>query len=84
MDPQGNVVVADCNNGRIRLIDLSGNVTTLAGNGQHGDADGTGGVSGTAEFRCPSGIALDSACNLYVADVDDNRIRKIAFGRLPP
>ena len=85
VDPQGNVVVADWNNDRIRRIDVTGYVTTLAGNGQgSGEADGTGGANGTAEFAGPRGVSIDAACNLYVADDGNNRIRKITFGTPPP
>jgi DNA-binding beta-propeller fold protein YncE len=84
VDPLGNVVVADAIGNRIRLVDQAGNVTTLAGNGQGGDADGVGGADGVAEFATPDGVAVDGACNVYVADKVNNRIRKITFGTGPP
>jgi serine/threonine-protein kinase len=78
-DPSGNLIVADSGGHRIRRVDPAGNVTTLAGNGQAGDADGTGGPSGTAEFNYPDGVAVDGSCNVHVAGDVDNRIRKITF-----
>jgi sugar lactone lactonase YvrE len=77
VDAQGNVYVADTANNRVRKIDSSGNVTTLAGNGTPGYADGTGGPTGTAEFNAPDGVALDTQGNVYVADGSNNRIREI-------
>jgi sugar lactone lactonase YvrE len=79
---QETVCVADRGNNRIRLIttttDSSGlvasAVTTLAGSGVAGFADGTGTA---AQFRSPSGIAADSDRNLYIADEENDRIRKV-------
>lgn len=65
-DPQGNLFVADLNNQRIRKIDTSGVVTTLAGNGT---AVVTNGIGSAAQFYSPYGIAIDSQGNLYVADL---------------
>ncbi|HUB06373.1 MAG TPA: hypothetical protein VMB50_05210 [Myxococcales bacterium] len=73
-DSAGNVYVADTYNNCIRKVDPSGNVTTLAGDGTAGFADGPGNV---AEFDGPWGIAVDDAGVIYVADVDNARIRKV-------
>ena len=77
VDTSGNLYVADFGNNRIRKIDANGNVTTLAGNGIAGFADGTGGPNGTAELDGPIGIAVDAAGNVYVGDELNNRIRKV-------
>ena len=78
VDAAGNVYVGDTYSSRIRKVDPSGNVTTLAGNGTGGYVDGTGGPTGTVEFKGPGGVAVDTAGNVYVADYDNNRIRKIS------
>jgi hypothetical protein len=74
VDSNGNVYVADSANHKIRKITPAGVVTTLAGSGSVGSADGTG-IS--ASFKTPKGVALDSSGNVYVADTDNNKIRKI-------
>jgi sugar lactone lactonase YvrE len=75
VDGAGNVYVADYANHTIRKITSAGVVTTLAGlAGSPGNADGTGSA---ARFNIPSGVAVDSAGNLYVAEFGNSTIRKV-------
>jgi streptogramin lyase len=78
VDSGGNVYVADSLNDTIRKITPAGLVSTLAGlAGVSGSEDGTGGVGGTARFNFPTGVAVDGAGNVYVADNGNNTIRQI-------
>lgn len=72
-DPSGNIYVADSGNNRIRKITSTGVVTTIAG-GPAGFSDNAGVF---ARFNSPQDIAIDVSGNLYVADVNNARIRKI-------
>jgi len=78
VDSRGNAYVADADNHRIRKITPARAVSTLAGGGISGDASGnTDGIGAAARFNYPSGVAVDSSGNAYVADSGNNRIRKI-------
>jgi len=74
VDGAGNVYVADFNNNKVRKVTPGGTVTTLAGAGSAGSADGPGSV---ASFKSPSGVAVDAAGNVYVADTGNSTIRMI-------
>lgn len=75
-DAAGNVYFTDYNNHRIRKIDPSGVVTTIAGTG-FGGFMGDGGPATAAWIRWPKGITLDGAGNIYFADFGNNCVRKI-------
>jgi len=74
LDAAGNVYVSDGVNDLIRKISPNGVVSTLAGSGTSGAIDGTG---TTASFDGPAGLAIDALGNVYVADANNNEIRKI-------
>ena len=78
VDAAGTIYVADTRNQTIRKVTPGGEVTTLAGlAGSRGSADGTGAA---ARFDSPSGVAVDGAGNVYVADLLNHTIRKITPG----
>jgi gliding motility-associated-like protein len=76
-DAQGNIYVGDANNNKIRIISPSGAVNTLAGHS--GDYAYKDGIDTTARFANPSGVSVDASGNVYVADFDNNVVRKIGL-----
>lgn len=76
-DAVGNVYISDTNNHRVRKLATDGTISTVAGNG----SDGYGGDAGpatAAQLSSPNGIALDGSNNLYIADTNNHRVRKVA------
>jgi uncharacterized protein (TIGR03437 family) len=80
VDPAGNLYIADSWNDRIREVS-GGTITTVAGNENNGFS-GDGGPATRAWLNDPQGVAVDSAGNLYIADTDNNRIRKVSGGTI--
>ncbi len=72
----GVLYIADTGNNRVRKI-AGGIITTVAGNGQAGYS-GDGGQATSAKLDTPTGLAVDSSGNLYIADTDNNVVRKVA------
>ena len=77
LDAEGDLFVADTNNNAIRkIVTATGVVTTVAG--QAGAAGSTDGANSQAQFHFPSGVAVDAAGNIYVADTENDTLREIA------
>jgi sugar lactone lactonase YvrE len=80
VDGAGNLYIADTSNFRIREVAAAtGVITTVAGNGTSAYS-GDGGAATSAELQYPSGVAVDSAGNLYIADTSNFRIREMSAG----
>ncbi len=77
VDTFGNIYISDCNNNRIRKINSSGIISTIAGDGTAAFS-GDGGAASAASLFTPSGLALDTMGNLFIADLNNYRIRKVA------
>jgi sugar lactone lactonase YvrE len=76
VDADGNLFIADTYNQRIRKVNASGIITTVAGNGNWGYS-GDGGAATNASLSYPSGVAVDADGNLFIADTYNQRIRKV-------
>jgi DNA-binding beta-propeller fold protein YncE len=74
IDAKGNTYVSDRGNHAIRIVTSNGDIRTLAGNGNEGNADGIGPA---ANFKQPIAVAVDKSGNVYVADRDNHVIRMI-------
>ena len=76
LDAVGNLYITDRNNHRIRKVDPMGNISTVAGTGEFGFS-GDGGPAVEAQLARPYSVAFDAAGNLYIADRNNQRIRKV-------
>jgi sugar lactone lactonase YvrE len=74
--PNGDVVIADTYNGRIRVVNPAGIITTLAGTGQLGFS-GDNGPATHAHLNGPEAVAVDAQGDLFIADAGNNRIREV-------
>jgi hypothetical protein len=93
VDSVGNIYIADPVTHRIRRIAPNGIVTTFAGSGPTGNSgqtaypdsfSGDGGPATQARLNSPSGVAVDAAGNVYIADRNNHRLRKVASGGPDP
>jgi trimeric autotransporter adhesin len=79
IDNGENLYIADADNNRIRKVTPSGIITTIAGNGAFGYS-GDGGPATSAQLGNPTGMGIDSAGNLYIADLNNNAVRLLQPG----
>ena len=82
VDPQGTVYISDPGHNRVRQVSPRGTITTFAGSGVPGSS-GDGARATSAWLTFPMGLAVDAKGNVYIADRDDNRVRKVWKGPLP-
>jgi hypothetical protein len=83
VDALGNIYIADRHNHRVRKIGIDGTITTLAGSGASsfsGGYSGDGAAATNAAMAKPSGVSVDAAGNVYIADTDNQRIRQVSGG----
>jgi len=79
VDAAGNVYIADTQNARIVKVTPAGSASTVAGNGTPGYG-GDGGAATSAQIYTPTGLAVDTKGNLYIADYQNHRIRMVTPG----
>ncbi len=83
VDTSGNLYIADSHNQRIRKVGLDGIITTVAGSGDtgyfNGGFSGDNGPATSALLSQPADVAVDAAGNLYIADEQNDRIRKVGL-----
>jgi len=77
IDASGNIYIADTGNHCIRKVDGSGVINTIAGIGDQDGYSGDGGQATQAELDNPNDVFVDSSGNIYIADTDNHRIRKV-------
>ena len=77
LDAGGNLYFADYSNNRVRQVTPAGIILTVAGNGTAGFS-GDGGLAINAQVTGPTGLAMDVAGNLYIADSGNNRVREVS------
>jgi sugar lactone lactonase YvrE len=76
LDHWGNIFIADTSLNRIRKVDTNGIITTVAGSNVPGFY-GDGGAATNARLNAPAGVALDNLGNIFIADLNNSRIRKV-------
>ncbi|MBI4910135.1 MAG: hypothetical protein HY820_41340 [Acidobacteria bacterium] len=77
VDSRGNLYISGTFDAIIRKVDRTGVISTIAGTGETGFS-GDGGLATSAQLDFPKGVAVDASGNLYIADTDNKRIRKVS------
>ncbi|MGB0889991.1 MAG: hypothetical protein ACPGWS_06870, partial [Solirubrobacterales bacterium] len=75
--PGGVVYIADTNNNRVRMVDTSGQISTIAGGGPSSAQDGDGGAATQARLSQPADVVAASWGDVFIADTNHNRIRRV-------
>jgi uncharacterized protein (TIGR03437 family) len=78
LDSQGNLYIASGVNHVVRRVSADGMIATFAGTGEAGSS-GDGGPATQAQLRRPISLAIDSSGNVYIADADDHKVRRVAI-----
>ncbi len=78
LDRAGNLYISDNATHRVRKVSAAGIISTVAGNGSAGYS-GDDGPAASAQLNWPTGLAVDSSGNLFIADTANGRIRKVSF-----
>src|SRR5579885_3242520 len=76
LDAAGNLYISEFQGHRVRRVSTDGTIRTVAGNGAAGFS-GDGGLAVTAQLAYPAGLAVDGLGNLYIADSQNRRVRKV-------
>ena len=79
VDPHGNLDIGEYTGHWVRKVSAGGTITTLAGNGKAGFS-GDGGAATSAQLYAPAGVAVDGQGNVYIADQQNVRVRKVSAG----
>src|SRR5262245_4759710 len=79
VDDSGNLYIAETGNGRVRMVATNGTITTFAGGGA---TFGDNGPAIDAQLNNPSGVAVDDAGSVYIADRDNMRVRRVTAGTI--
>lgn len=82
VDAGGNLFITDNFNQRVRMVDVSGNISTIAGNGGRGYT-GDGAAATSAQLNYPSGLSLDTSGNIYFADSTNSVVRQLTPAGTP-
>jgi uncharacterized repeat protein (TIGR01451 family) len=79
LDASDNLYIADSGNNRIRKVKTDGTISTVAGSSGTGAYEGDGGAATSAKLNYPNGVTVDPAGNIFIADTNNYRIRKVSL-----